>query len=139
MWNALCEGREVPDNMDTQVQTLLDAIHQHHICRLGPADYVQVQQLLVVRPDFNRAELRVALASLLATNQEQWQQIAGLFEQYYPEAAPSDLSLTRSDPPPGPRRARAVQSTVDHERGTTGGPWTKHGPGTKHHGLLRLP
>lgn len=86
MWNALCKECEVPDDMDTQVQALLDAIHQHHICRLGPADYVQVQQLLVVRPDFNRAELRVALASLLATNQEQWQQIARLFEQHYPEA-----------------------------------------------------
>jgi hypothetical protein len=50
------------------VLALLDAIHSHGIVRLGPADYLQVQQLLSLRPDLSRAELRVALASLLATN-----------------------------------------------------------------------
>ena len=78
---------------------LLDAIHQHHILRLGPAEYLQVQQLLEVRPDLSRAELQVALASLLATNRAQWQQIVGLFKEYYPEAAASDLSQPRPGPP----------------------------------------
>ena len=81
--------------MDIQVKALLDAIHQHHILRLGPAEYLQVQQLLEVRPDLSRAEFQVALASLLATNREQWQQIVGLFKEYYPEATTSDPSQPR--------------------------------------------
>ena len=81
--------------MDIQVKALLDAIHQHHILRLGPAEYLQVQQLLEVRPDLSRTEFQVALASLLATNREQWQQIVGLFKEYYPEATTSDPSQPR--------------------------------------------
>src|SRR5262245_15875600 len=84
--------------MAIQVKAFLDAIHQHHIVRLGPVEYLQVQQLLEGRPDLDRAELQVALASLLATNREQWQQIVGLFKEYYPEAATSDLAETRPDP-----------------------------------------
>ena len=75
--------------MDISVQAFLDAIQDHHILRLGPAEYLQVQHLLEVRPDLNRAEFQVALASLLATNQEQWQQIVRLFKEYYPDIPPN--------------------------------------------------
>jgi hypothetical protein len=98
--------------MDIQVKAFLDAIHQHHILRLGPAEYLQVQQLLEVRPDLNRAELQVALASLLATNREQWQQIVGLFKEYYPEAATSDPSQPHSALPPSGPVEGAGSSTI---------------------------
>src|SRR5262245_48730575 len=98
--------------MAIQVKAFLDAIHQHHILRLGPAEYLQVQQLLEVRPDLNHAELQVALASLLATNREQWQQIVGLCKEYYPEAAASDLSEPRPGlPPSGPAEGTGSSTT----------------------------
>ncbi len=87
------------------VHAVLDAIHTHGFVRLGPADYLQVQQLLSLRPDLSRDELRVALASLLATNQEQWQQIATLFEAYEPQSA-------ATAPPPDPSRHGASQPST---------------------------
>ncbi len=87
------------------LHAVLDAIHTHGIVRLGPAEYLQVQQLLSLRPDLSHAELRVALASLLATNQEEWQQIATLFEVYESQSA-------ATSPPPDPSRHGASQPST---------------------------
>ncbi|ETX01044.1 MAG: hypothetical protein ETSY1_08965 [Candidatus Entotheonella factor] len=68
--------------MDPHVNAFLDAVSERHIRRLGPADYLAVQHLLQRRPDLSRDELRAALASLLATNRDQWRQMANLFDRF---------------------------------------------------------
>lgn len=68
--------------MDSHVNAFLDAVSERRIRRLGPADYLAVQHLLQRRPDLSRHELRAALASLLATNRDQWRLMANLFDQY---------------------------------------------------------
>ena len=74
------------------MKDFLDDLSRHRIVTLSPVEYLEVQRLISLRPEFTTKELRATLASLLATNPEQWQQIARLFDLHYSTTASSRAS-----------------------------------------------
>jgi len=86
------------------VKPFLDAIRQHGILRVSPAEYIKAQELLEKRPDLDRQARRAALASLLATSKEQWQEIARLFDLYFPAEAAETVLPPADETQPPPRR-----------------------------------
>ena len=60
----------------------LDQVHRQ-VTRLGPREHLAVERLLRARRgDWPPAELRAALASLLARGREDWQRVATLFDRW---------------------------------------------------------
>ena len=60
----------------------LDQVHRQ-VTRLGPREHLAVERLLRARHGgWPRAELRAALASLLARGHEDWQRVATLFDRW---------------------------------------------------------
>ena len=68
------------------LRLLLDQIRAQRIAPVGVDEYVQVDRLLLRRPELRqqaaREELRYALASLLATDADQWSKIWNLSKEW---------------------------------------------------------